>query len=229
MTDVDRIEERAATVKAAIADACREAGRAPDEVRLVAVSKRHPPAALREAYRVGLRDFGENYAQELADKRAELAADLPDARWHFIGRVQSNKTKLFAGCALVHGVGSLKHARAVARRAPGTPVLAQVNVSQEGQKNGFDPEELEAELEALLQVEDAPLRGLMAMLEAGDAGARARERFAAVRELRDRLVARGGRELPELSMGMSADFHEAILEGATLVRVGTALFGRRET
>jgi pyridoxal phosphate enzyme (YggS family) len=228
MTDLDHIAERAAEVLDQIASACRDAGRDPSEVRLVAVSKRHPADAVRRAYEAGLRDFGESYAQEMVDKREQLV-DLADARWHFVGRVQRNKAKLLAGCALVHGVGSVQHAEAIARRAPGTGVLAQVNASDEEQKNGFSFDGIERELDALLGIEGAPLRGLMAMLEAGDEGARARERFAAVRELRDRLAQRAGRELPELSMGMTADFREAVHEGATLVRVGTAIFGRRNT
>ena len=226
-SSLSRIAERAAGVRESIDEACRDAGREPDSVRLVAVSKRHPPAAIEAAYQAGLRDFGESYAQELVEKR-EALGQLAELRWHFIGRVQKNKAKLLSQCALIHGVGSLAHAEAIARRAPGTPVLAQVNVSDEGQKNGFDVDELERELEALLAIEDAPLVGLMAMLQQGDAGSQARSRFASVRKLRDRLAAASGRPLPELSMGMSADFREAVAEGATLVRVGTAIFGRRE-
>lgn len=220
---------RLQAVEEAVAEACRAAGRDRAEVRLVAVSKTHPPDAIRVAYALGLRDFGENYAQDMADKQAALDPQLPGLRWHFIGRVQRNKAKLLAKAALVHGVGSVAHAEALGRRAEGgrVPFLAQVNVSAEAQKNGFDPEELRRDLQALAEVEGAELRGLMAMLSAEDSQRRARERFAAVRELRNLLEREADMRLPELSLGMSADFPAAIREGATLVRVGTALFGPR--
>jgi PLP dependent protein len=221
---------RLSALEEAIAAACDDAGRDRASVRLVAVSKTHAADAVRVAYRLGLKDFGENYAKELAEKQALLDPQLPGLRWHFIGRVQRNKAKLLAGAALVHGVGSVAHAEALGRQGAQRPVpfLAQVNASAEKQKNGFDFDDLRRNLSALRQVEGAALRGLMAMLSQEDSAARARERFAAVRELRDALEREGGVALPELSMGMSADFGAAIREGATLVRVGTALFGPRE-
>lgn len=226
----ETIAQRLERLEQGIAEACRAAGRARDSVRLIAVSKTHPPAAIEEAYALGLRDFGESYAQELLKKRELLDTSHPDIQWHFIGRVQTNKAKLLAAAHLVHGVGSLAHAEALGRRAgPSRAVafLAQVNVSGEQQKNGFSFDEIRRDLEALLQVPGARLVGLMAMLELGEEGDAARARFASVRTLRDELEGRAGAELPVLSMGMTADHREAILEGATHIRIGTALFGER--
>lgn len=226
----DTLAGRLARLEEGIAEACRAAGRARESVRLIAVSKTHPPAAIEEAYALGLRDFGESYAQELVKKRELLDASHSDIQWHFIGRVQTNKAKVLALAHLVHGVGSLAHAEALGRRAEAgrsVAFLAQVNVSGEEQKNGFAFDGLRNDLEALLQVPGARLVGLMAMLELGEEGDAARARFARVRELRDELERRAGVELPVLSMGMTADHREAILEGATHIRIGTALFGAR--
>ncbi len=229
MTD-STLKGRLAQVEEGIAEACHSAGRARSDVRLIAVTKTHPLEAVQAAYALGLRDFGESYAQELLQKREDLGTSLPDVRWHFIGRVQTNKAKILARADLVHGVGSLAHAEALARRADperGVALLAQVNVSGEEQKNGFSFDDLRRDLQALLQVPAARLCGLMAILERGEQGDAARERFAAVRLLRDELEGRAAVSLPVLSMGMTADFREAILEGATHIRVGTALFGPR--
>lgn len=207
-------------LRAAIAGAEREAGRVPGSVRLVAASKGQPVRAIEEAAAAGQGIFGENYARELRDKRAAV----PNLEWHFIGRVQAANSKDIAGAALVHGVGSVEQARALAKRGR-VAVLLQVSLWREESKNGFTSSELQRDLPLLHDLEGLEVRGLMAMPPVAAGVAERRAAFAAVRALRDALAP----GLPELSMGMSADFTEAILEGATLVRIGTALFGPRPT
>jgi pyridoxal phosphate enzyme (YggS family) len=201
-------------------------GRTAGSVRLVAVSKTKPSEAIREAYAAGQRDFGENYAQELAQKSEELR-DLPDLRWHFIGHLQSNKAKVVAPiAALVHTVDSPSLARELAKRAPQEQrlgVLVEVNVGGEAQKSGVHPDVLGPLLDAVSAEPRLLLRGLMTIppLE-HDRAARA---FADLAELQTRHG--GATRLPELSMGMSDDLELAVAAGATLVRVGTAIFGAR--
>ena len=213
------IEEKLQHIRAAIADAERAAGRALGSVRLVAASKGQPPSAVQAAARLGQGIFGENYAREMCQKRLETSRSPGNLEWHFIGRVQASNAKDIASAVLVHGVGSLAQARALAKRGP-VAVLLQVSLWGEATKNGFNQSEIERDLPVLREMQGLHLRGLMAMPPSGPAP---RQAFAAVRELRDALAP----ELPDLSMGMSADFCEAILEGATLVRIGTALFGAR--
>lgn len=221
------IAENLARVRDRIARAATAASRDPSQVRLVAVSKTKPASAIREAYEAGQRDFGENYAQELAAKADELA-DLPDIEWHFIGHLQTNKAKLVAPRAhMIHTVDSIALVRELAKRVAKAdrklPVLVEVNVAREPQKHGVDPAELGAVLDAVEKSESLVLRGLMTMppndLE------QARRAFEALGSLRH---LHGGRaRLPELSMGMSDDLEIAIACGATIVRVGTAIFGKR--
>ncbi len=224
VVDEQAIARRLAEVRAAIAEAATAAGRAPASVCLVAVTKGHPAAAVEAAARAGQRVFGENYARELRDKRAALGA-LGDAlSWHFIGRVQASNAREIARAALVQGVGSVDQARALAAKAAARlPILLQVSLWGEASKNGFDEAELAVALPALRALDALEVRGLMAMPppDLGPGGARAA--FLAVRALRDRLAPK----LPELSMGMSDDYREAIAAGATLVRVGSAIFGER--
>jgi pyridoxal phosphate enzyme (YggS family) len=193
-------------------------------VALVAVSKFHGAVAIREAYAAGQRVFGENYAQELAEKRAALA-DLPDLSFHFIGGLQRNKVKLLVPAAeVVETLASAEAARALSKRATELGVevtaLVQVNVSREPQKSGVLPEQLGALLDAARALPALRVTGLMAIPEA-DHAERARASYAALRTLAE---AHG---LRELSMGMSDDLELAIAEGATIVRVGTAIFGPR--
>lgn len=205
-----------------IAAACAAAGREPDEVRLVAVSKRHPAEAVEAAYAAGARDFGENYMQELEGKREALAERCPDARWHFIGRVQRNKAAGMATCALVHGAGKVSHLKALGR-AGTVDALLQVNISEEDSKGGLLPGDLR---DAALyeQHGGCQVRGLMCIPAIGDEGA-----FARLRALRDELQGDLTVALPWLSMGMTSDFEAAIAAGATHVRIGTAIFGPRPT
>lgn len=211
-------------VRARIERAATAAGRDPSTVRLVAVSKTKPASAIREAYASGQRDFGENYAQELDQKARELA-ELAEIRWHFIGHLQSNKAKLVAPVAhLVHAVDSASLASALAKRAPGRlGVLVEVNVGGEAEKHGAAPSEVGALLDAIDREPNLELRGLMTMPPHDLA--LARRAFEDLGALRDRHG--GAARLPELSMGMSDDLEIAIACGATLVRVGTAIFGAR--
>jgi pyridoxal phosphate enzyme (YggS family) len=217
-----------AAVRDRIDRAARAASRDPAGVTLVAVSKTKPPAAIREAYDAGQRDFGENYAQELAQK-ADALAGLLDLRWHYIGHLQTNKAKLVARtAAVVHTVDSPALARELGKRAAKErteplPVLIEVNVSGEPQKHGATPGEIAAVVDALSGESSLALRGLMTM-PPHDLLA-ARRAFEALVSLRN---LHGGRtRLPELSMGMSDDLEVAIACGATMVRVGTAIFGAR--
>jgi pyridoxal phosphate enzyme (YggS family) len=217
-----------AGVRARIERAAVAAGRDPASVRLVAVSKTHGPGAVREAYAAGQRVFGESYAQELAEKAAALA-DLGDIEWHFIGHLQTNKARLVARSAhVVHTVDSVVLARELGKRASREgrrlPVLVEVNVGGEAQKAGTSPGDLEEVLQAVLSQESLVLRGLMTMPPAGDLSA-ARRVFETLVSLRN--LHGGAPRLPELSMGMSDDLEIAVACGATLVRVGTAIFGPR--
>jgi pyridoxal phosphate enzyme (YggS family) len=225
------IAERWRATAARVAAACERAGRAPAEVTIIAVSKTHPAEAVRAAAAAGARDFGENYAQELADK-LDACADL-GARWHFIGRLQRNKAKLVAGrVALVHAVDSVELAQELGRRAAAAgaavqPILLAVNVAGEATKGGAAPEAAPARAAAIVAVPGVRLDGLMTMPPPSDDPEASRGSFLALRALRDRLQQELGAPLPALSMGMSGDYEVAIACGATHVRIGTAIFGAR--
>ena len=221
------IAENIAKVGERIRAAAQASGRDLDHIGLLAVSKTKPAAAVREAYAAGIRDFGENYLQEALEKQAELS-ELP-LIWHFIGPIQSNKTKPIAEhFAWVHSVDRLKIAQRLSEQRPADlPLLnicLQVNVSAEDSKSGCAPAELAALAEAVSQLPNLRLRGLMAIPEPTDDVAAQRAAFARLRELRDGLPL----PLDTLSMGMSHDLDAAIAEGATWVRIGTALFGARD-
>jgi pyridoxal phosphate enzyme (YggS family) len=216
-------------VRSRIARAEAVAGRAPDSVALLAVSKTFSAAAVRECYACGQRMFGENYLQEALDKKRELA-DLP-LEWHFIGPIQSNKTRPIAEhFDWVHGVERAKIAARLndARLAGMLPlnVCIQVNVSGEASKAGVAPGEEVALAAAIARMPHLKLRGLMTIPEPSTDTALQRRRYVLLRELKQNLEAMG-HALDTLSMGMSDDLEAAIAEGATLVRVGTAIFGRR--
>jgi pyridoxal phosphate enzyme (YggS family) len=219
------IAERLGEVRARIAEACAKAGRSPDEVTLVCVSKTQPAAAVREAAAAGASDFGENYAQELVAKAAQLPAGQ-QIRWHFIGRLQRNKAKLVAGkVALVHAVDSVDLAIELGKRAAAVqPILIAVNVAGETTKGGVSAADAPALAAQLVGVAGVRLDGLMTM---PPPDVDPTPHFVALRELRDRLAGELGRPLPVLSMGMSGDYEAAIACGATHVRVGTAIFGPR--
>jgi pyridoxal phosphate enzyme (YggS family) len=216
-------------VRARIAAAAELAGRAVEDIRLLAVSKTFPPERLREAAEAGQRAFGENYVQEGLAK-IDALGDL-GLEWHFIGPLQSNKTRQVAEhFAWVHSIDRLKIAERLAEargaERPALQVCIQVNVSGEASKSGVSPGDTAALAHGLAALPNLRLRGLMAIPEPTDDMALARQRFAALRELRDALN-RKGLALDTLSMGMSHDLEAAILEGATIVRVGSAIFGER--
>ena len=228
-TPESTIEARLGEVRAEIERAARAAGRDPGAVRLVAVSKLQSIDAVALAFAAGQRDFGENYAQELRDKVRALPT--PEARWHFIGPLQRNKVKYVVGvAALIHSLDGPSLIDEVARRAATLGVvqrcLLQVNVAEEPQKSGCAIAEVPSLVDALLAAPSLSLAGFMCIPPAS-APAEARPHFQRLRAIAASERARTGLALPELSMGMSADFAIAIAEGATLVRVGSALFGER--
>ena len=212
-----------------IESATRAAGRPAQSVRLLGVSKTFPPEAVREAAQAGLRDFGENYVQEGVEKIRELAS--LGLTWHYIGPIQSNKTRAIAEhFDWVHSIDRAKIAARLAEaRGPGRAelqVCIQVNVSGEATKSGVAPAEAAQLAKQVAALPRLKLRGLMAVPEPTPDEALQRRRFGQLRELRDRLN-RDGFAMDTLSMGMSADLEAAIAEGATLVPVGTAIFGER--
>lgn len=216
-------------VRARIAAAAEMAGRPPESIGLLAVSKTFPAQQVREAAGAGQLAFGENYVQEGLVKIAALEG--LGLEWHFIGPLQSNKTRLVAEhFTWVHGVERLKIAERLSEaRGAGRPplqVCVQVNVSGEASKSGVSPGDTAALAQAVATLPNLRLRGLMAIPEPTDDMALARRRFSTLRQLRDTLN-EAGLALDTLSMGMSHDLEAAILEGATLVRVGTAIFGER--
>jgi pyridoxal phosphate enzyme (YggS family) len=215
-------------VRARIARAAEACGRAPSDVKLVAVSKTKPPEAIREAYAAGQRAFGENYAQEL-DEKARALADLAGIEWHFIGHLQSNKARIAARAAhTIHTVDGEALARELGKRAATAGrtlnTLIEVNVGGEAQKHGCAPSEISEVMAAVRAQPSLVLRGLMTMPPVDDDAAARRvfETLASLRSLHG-----GAAALPELSMGMSSDLEIGIACGATMVRVGTAIFGDR--
>ena len=222
-TIADNIELVSQRIRAAADAAQRDA----NSVHLLAVSKTKPAQAVREAYAAGMRDFGENYLQEALGKQAELT-DLP-LSWHFIGPIQSNKTRAIAeNFAWVHSVERLKIAQRLSEQRPADlpplNICIQVNVSGEASKSGCTPADLLALAQAISALPRLQLRGLMAIPEPTEDRAAQDAAFATVRELQ------AGLNLPldTLSMGMSHDLESAIAQGATWVRIGTALFGARD-
>lgn len=212
-----------------IREAARAAGRAPGDVRLLAVSKTWPAACVLDAAAAGQRAFGENYVQEGCDKAA--ATVDRDLEWHFIGPLQSNKTRPVAEhFAWVHSLDRLKLAERLSAQRPihlpPLQVCVQVNVSGEATKSGCLPAEAPALCRAVAALPRLQLRGLMAIPEASEDSAAQRAPFRQLREIYDNLRA-DGLPLDTLSMGMSADLEAAIAEGATIVRVGSAIFGER--
>ena len=217
-------------VRDAMSAAATEAGRAPDDISLLAVSKTFAPEAIREAYQAGQTRFAESYVQEALHKIAALH-DLP-LEWHYIGPIQSNKTRAIAEhFAWVHSVDRLKIAERLSGQRPAhfppLQVCLQVNISGEASKSGAPPGETAQLAMAIAQLPHLRLRGLMAVPEPGDDVAAQRAAFARLRRLFEQLN-RQGLQLDTLSMGMSHDFAAAVAEGATMVRVGSAIFGLRE-
>ena len=204
---------------AAVRERVSRAGRNPDEVSIVAVTKGFDISVCREAVAAGLHMLGENRVQEALGKMDQL----PDAEWHLIGHLQTNKVRQAAGrFALIQSVDSTRLAEAIAKVAPAQPVLVEVNVSREPQKSGADPDRALELINAVAGMLD--LRGLMAM---GPSAGDPTPAFVQVRELHSEAEQRLGKKLPILSMGMSGDFEAAVAAGSTMLRLGQALFGPR--
>jgi len=223
----DALRGNLAEVRENVAAAARRSGRDASAVRLVAVTKRHPTEWARALAGLGLDDLGENYPQELWSK-AEALADLP-VRWHLIGHLQGNKARrTLPMVRMIHAVDSLKLLQALDGLAAGLPdppaVCLQVNTSGEAAKHGWDPGAIAGDAEAVAACRNLPVVGLMTIAGYDTTAETARPSFALLREVCEALRARSGLALPELSMGMSGDYPAAIEEGATLVRVGSALF-----
>ena len=227
MLTQDEIAARLSAVHERIARAARRGARPPATVRLVLASKTQSPEAIRAAYAAGAREFGENYVQEAAAKQDALA-DLKELQWHLIGHLQTNKARDAANqFALIHSLDSARLASALGRACPvpRVSVLVEVNSALEKSKSGVAASEVERLIEdARATVE---ILGLMTIPPPAPDPERSRSHFAALRTMRDRLAAATGLALSELSMGMTDDFEVAIEEGATIVRVGRAIFGER--
>src|SRR5947209_1711446 len=223
------IAENVACVREQIAQAAAKARRAVDEIELVAITKTHPAEKVREAIEAGQTLFGESRVQEARAKIPELRSNL---RWHFVGHLQKNKIRhalpLFE---LIHSVDSLALAQNINRIAEEDGlhprILLEVNVAGEGSKFGFTPEKLREDLENLLALPRLSILGLMTIPPIAEEAEASRKYFVQLRELRDRLQTEFHVDLAQLSMGMTQDFAIAVEEGATLVRVGTAIFGKR--
>ena len=223
--------DRLQIVDEEIRKACEKAGRRREEVTLIAVSKTNPAEAVREAFACGQLDFGENKAQEMTAKKAECPESI---RWHFIGNLQKNKVKYVVGNAvMIHSVSSIPLAaeieRIAAKKDLTANVLAEVNIADEATKHGIGREEALGLVKAMGEMPHLSVRGLMCIAPPVEDPEENRPCFAAMRELLGEINAMElpGVHLTELSMGMSGDYTVAVEEGATLVRVGTALFGAR--
>ena len=225
--------KRLQTVKNRIQTAARACGRTPETIRLVAVSKTVPTARVRQAIQAGVTILGENYVQEARTKFNDLATT--PVSWHFIGHLQSNKAKYAVRLFdLIHSVDSLKLARELDKQSRKInkiqEILIQVNIGEQASKSGVNVKDTLRLLKDINRLENLSVKGLMTMPPYFNAPEKVRPYFAALRGLRDRLDQQGVLNvgLNELSMGMTGDFEVAIREGATLVRIGTAIFGKRE-
>ena len=229
MEEFDTISSRLDSVRGRIADACARSGRNPDDVCLLAVSKTFPPEAVDEAMRAGQSVFGENKAQEAAAKIPQCGSG---AEWHFIGHLQKNKVRIVANLfSVIHSVDSAALYQAIAAESEESGrrprILLEVNVSGEGSKFGIKPGDLPAVLRDVISSGGPEVCGLMTVPPYTAEPEDSRKHFIALRGLRDKCQDECGIALPELSMGMSGDFEVAVEEGSTIVRVGTAIFGRR--
>jgi len=226
---MSQTEIKLEAVRSRIAAAAQRAGRDPQSVQLIAISKTHPFEAIRQVFDLGQLVFGESRVQEALAKIPLLPSAI---RWHFIGHLQTNKIrKALPHFDLLHGVDNPDVARQMDRIAAELGlfprVLLEVNVSGEQTKFGFDPETLRAQWDELLALPRVQVCGLMTMAPYDEDPEKSRPYFAKLRGLREELETRAGVPLPDLSMGMSGDFEAAIAEGATMVRVGSAIFGDR--
>ena len=229
---MERIASNIAAIREQINAACIAAGREPSSVRLIAVSKTKSASLIREALDAGQLVFGESYVQEFLDKYDDAALQGEAIEWHFIGHLQSNKVRFIVDkVKLIHGIDKFSTAEELSKRAVHhnlhVEYLLEVNTSGEATKYGMSPDSVLAEARALFQLPGVTLRGLMTIATYDNDAAR--KEFRELRLLLEKLktIAPNPATLTELSMGMSGDFKEAILEGATMIRVGTAIFGWR--
>jgi len=215
------IAQNIAAIKKRVADACARAGRSPHEITVIAVTKTQPSPLVEAAYRAGMRHFGENRVQEAQGKLPGLSG--MDATWHLIGHLQTNKVKsALALFDIIHSVDSIRLAQAISKQADKvTSVLLQVNVAREETKGGFSPEELPQALRTVTELPNIEVEGLMTIAPWLSDAQQVRPFFKRLKQLRDELG------LNHLSMGMTDDFEVAIEEGATMVRIGRAIFGER--
>lgn len=225
------IPQNLTRLKEQIEGICRKCHRNSDEIRLIAITKTHTRETIRLAYDAGIRDFGENRVQELTAKTGQLPEDIC---WHMVGRIQTNKIRdLVPGVSWIHSISGEKYLREVEKRAAVAGrhlnVLIQINISGENQKSGCEPGRLHELLEYARNLEHVSVRGLMGMAEFTDDRDRIRSQFRLLRQIRDRhsKLEYGPVNLKELSMGMSGDFDLAIKEGATMIRLGSVIFGER--
>jgi len=230
---VERIRENYERIKEAIEEACSRVGRDPKEVKVLAATKTRTPEEILEAYRAGVRLFGENRVQEAREKIPLVREKMKEAQWHMIGHLQTNKVKyavnLFDWIETIDRKGLVdelvKRLRKEGRK--GLPVLIEVKLSPEESKYGCRPQDVEELLEYILQFPELSVKGFMTVPPYYEEVELVRPFFIRLREIRDRMEEKFGVELCELSMGMSHDFKVAVEEGATIVRIGTALFGQR--
>jgi pyridoxal phosphate enzyme (YggS family) len=226
------IKENLQHIRQKIQQACQASGRAAESVKLIAVSKTKSAEQIWKAYQAGQRLFGENYVQELLQKQAHPLLHHLEIEWHLIGHLQSNKAKHVVGkVAMIQTVDSVSLAQTLAnyaaKRARCVPILLEVNISGENSKHGFKPDEVEEAAKNIFQLRNLELRGLMCI--GSPQAPKAKAEFKAMKQLFERLkcLSPQPETFTELSMGMSGDFETAIAEGATIVRIGTAIFGER--
>lgn len=228
---MSEISQNIAAIRERISAACQRSGRNPDDVRLIAVSKVKPATDIDDAYAAGQKLFGESYVQEFRDKSPEVQSPV---EWHYIGGLQSNKVKYLRGkVAMIHSVDRLSLAEEISSQWQKIDsvcnILLQVNIGDEGQKSGCNPEDLEQLVRAVAELPNLRICGLMCLPPFFDDAEMVRPHFRRLRELAEQMeqLQLPDVEMRELSMGMSGDFEVAVEEGATLVRIGTAIFGER--
>jgi pyridoxal phosphate enzyme (YggS family) len=224
------IAQNVENIRHRVNEACSRAGRDPNEIVLVAVTKMVDSNIIREVLEAGVFDLGENYVQQVCDKRTDLADNR--VRWHFIGHLQTNKVKYIADwISMVHSVDSVNLGRELSKRLERIkrtlPILIEVNTSGEESKFGIDTESAPVLLRELKHLPYLSVEGLMTMAPLSADPEESRPSFVRLRQLRD-LMRKEGMQLPVLSMGMTNDFEVAIEEGSTMVRIGTAIFGERQ-
>lgn len=231
-TDPPVIRKNLSILEEVIAGICEKCGRDPKEIKLVAVTKTHPEETVMEAYGEGLRDFGENKVQELVPKMSALPDDII---WHMVGTIQTNKIKDLVGRVnWIHSISKVKYLKELEKRAARVDrvirVLIQVNISGEDQKSGCEPEQLPEILQFAAGLKHVTVHGLMGMAALTADRDQIRQQFRMLRGLRDehRKLESDSVRLDELSMGMSGDYDIAIEEGATMIRLGTSIFGSRD-